>query len=143
MRNINFILAFFSALLISELAHGFATINDDETQMVTKSKNLLELNNDMHDKISERIYLAKKRKRVKKNRRPREKILSSEGLIRRTGDRTSVDFDSVDIFGSRKTPLGSVINRKGADMDYDFVKIRMRWHPEMINSASSLDTVVK
>lgn len=70
----------------------------------------------------------------------RKRRLSTEGKFKRSGDKTTIDFDSVDIVGSRRTPLGSMINQSRANKDYDFVKVRLRWHPEMINSASSLDT---
>ena len=35
--------------------------------------------------------------------------------------------------------MGTLINQNKADKNYDFVKIRLRWTPEMIQSASSLD----
>ncbi|NRA43637.1 MAG: hypothetical protein HRU09_01645 [Oligoflexales bacterium] len=70
----------------------------------------------------------------------RKKRLSAEGKIRKTGDKTVIDFESVDIVGDRRTPIGSMINQSRAEKDYDFVKIRLRWHPEMKKSASSLDT---
>ena len=70
----------------------------------------------------------------------RKKRISAEGKIRKSGDKTVIDFDSVDIVGDRRTPLGSMINQNRAEKDYDFVKIRLRWHPEMKKSASSLDT---
>ncbi|MFK7823070.1 MAG: hypothetical protein AB8G05_02875 [Oligoflexales bacterium] len=89
-----------------------------------------------HEKISQQSFsnsnlLAQK---------SRKKRLSAEGKIRKTGDKTVIDFDSVDIVGDRRTPLGSMINQSRAEKDYDFVKIRLRWHPEMKKSASSLDT---
>ncbi|MCB9229907.1 MAG: hypothetical protein H6618_09870 [Deltaproteobacteria bacterium] len=70
----------------------------------------------------------------------RKRNLSSEGRFRKNGDKTTIDFDSTDIVGSRRRPLGSMISQSKADQDYNFVKIRMRWHPEMINSTSSLGT---
>jgi hypothetical protein len=35
--------------------------------------------------------------------------------------------------------MGTLINQNKSDKEYDFVKIRLRWHPEMVQSASSLD----
>ncbi len=54
-------------------------------------------------------------------------------------DSSKVDFEAADIGGERKTPMGTLINQNKADKNYDFVKIRLRWHPEMVQSATSLD----
>lgn len=86
--------------------------------------------------------IAKKSKKRKKNR-VRKKNLSTEGRVKRIGDKTSIDFDSVDISGMRRTPMGSLVSQTKADKEYDFVKIRLSWHPEMIKSAASLDTKSK
>ncbi len=69
----------------------------------------------------------------------REKHISREATMKGK-DQSKVDFDSVDIGGQRKTPMGTLINSNKADKNYDFVKIRLRWHPEMVQSASSLDS---
>lgn len=69
----------------------------------------------------------------------REKFITREATVKGK-DATKVDFDSVDIGGQRKTPMGTLINQNKADKNYDFVKIRLRWHPEMVQSASSLDS---
>ena len=69
----------------------------------------------------------------------REKYISREAVVKGK-DTTNVDFDAADIGGQRKTPMGTLINQNKADKDYDFVKIRLRWHPEMIQSASALDS---
>lgn len=58
-------------------------------------------------------------------------------------DQSKVDFEAADIGGERKAPLGSLINQNKADKNYDFVKIRLRWHPEMVQSASALDAGAK
>jgi len=85
------------------------------------------------------LLLAANRKKHKKSSKgAREKIISREATIR-SKDQTNVDFDSVDIGGERKTPMGTLINQNKADKNYDFVKIRLRWHPEMVQSATSLD----
>lgn len=69
----------------------------------------------------------------------REKHITREATMKGK-DATKVDFDSVDIGGQRKTPMGTLINQNKADKNYDFVKIRLRWHPEMVQSASALDS---
>ena len=69
----------------------------------------------------------------------REKFITREAKSAK-GDKTKVNFDEVDIGGQRKTPLGSLVNNNRLDKNYDFIKLRQRWHPEMIESASSLES---
>lgn len=68
----------------------------------------------------------------------REKHITREQTLK-SKDSNKVDFDSVDIGGQRKSPMGSIVSQSKADKNYDFVKIRLRWHPEMVQSASSLE----
>jgi hypothetical protein len=75
----------------------------------------------------------------KKSKGVREKIITREATLK-SKDQTKLDFDSVDIGGQRKTPMGTLIGQSKANKDYDFVKIRTNWHPEMVQSASTLDT---
>jgi hypothetical protein len=71
----------------------------------------------------------------------RERRISTEREVRTGGNAsTSINFDAIDIAGERKNPLGSLVSQSKSDMDYDFVKIRMRWHPEMVQSAASLES---
>jgi hypothetical protein len=72
----------------------------------------------------------------------REKFITREAKSAKggKGDKTKVNFDEVDIGGQRKTPLGSLVNNNRLDRNYDFIKLRQRWHPEMIESASSLES---
>lgn len=67
------------------------------------------------------------------------KHLTGEATIRGK-DQSKIDFEAADIGGERKTPMGTLINQNKADKNYDFVKIRLRWHPEMVQSASALDS---
>ncbi len=69
----------------------------------------------------------------------REKHLSREKTIK-SRDATKLDFDAADIGGNRKAPMGSFLNQNKADKEYDFVKIRLRWVPEMVQSSASLDS---
>lgn len=80
------------------------------------------------------IMLAKKKKE-----RVRKKKIVGEATYSASKSKTNLDFDSVDISGQRKTPLGSLVNQTKSDKNYDFVKIRLEWRKEMIQSASSLD----
>ena len=68
---------------------------------------------------------------------PGQKNLTVEKTISR--DRKKIDFDSMTIDGQRRVPLGTLINQKQADKQYEFVKIRLRWRQEMIQSASNLN----
>ena len=68
---------------------------------------------------------------------PGQKNLTVEKTINR--DRKKIDFDSMTIDGQRRVPLGTLINQKQADKQYEFVKIRLRWRQEMIQSASNLN----
>lgn len=75
-----------------------------------------------------------------KNSKQRTKRLKSNGKAKKVGDRTQIDFEGMDITGSRRTPLGSMINQNKSVKDYDFVKIRLLWHNEMINSTQMLNS---
>lgn len=79
---------------------------------------------------------SKKRSGTREKRIVREEQYKSKT----DKDTTAIDFDSVDIGGERKTPLGSLVGRSKAENDYDFIKIRKSWHPEMIQSATSLES---
>jgi hypothetical protein len=65
----------------------------------------------------------------------RPKHLSGEGAVK--GNR--VDFEEIDIKGGTKAPMMSAVGAGKADKNYDFVKIRQRWHPEMVASTATLD----
>ena len=68
----------------------------------------------------------------------RERVMTREATLK-SKDQKNIDFDAVDIGGQRKAPMGTLINQNKSEKEYDFVKIRLRWHPEMVQSASSLD----
>lgn len=73
----------------------------------------------------------------RKMRAPGKKNLTLEEKM--TKDRKSYDFDSISVDGQRRVPLGNLINQKEAGKEYEFVKIRLRWQQEMIQSASNLN----
>ena len=87
------------------------------------------------------VLMAKKSK--KKSKRPgfREKrIVREKSYSAKPGNnKTSIDFDDERIIGERKSSIGSLIEQSKANLDYDFIKIRLSWHPEMIRSAQSLE----
>jgi hypothetical protein len=84
------------------------------------------------------VMLAQAKKKKAAAKGVREKFITREATLKGK-DQKNLDFDAVDIGGQRKTPMGTLINQNKADKNYDFVKIRLRWHPEMVQSASSLD----
>ena len=98
--------------------------------------------NSSSKKKSSRVLMAKKAKRKGKKSGSREKrIVREESYKSKSGkNKTSIDFDAVDIGGQRKSPLGSLVDQSKANLDYDFIKIRLSWHPEMIQSAQSLES---
>ncbi len=90
---------------------------------------------------------AGKKKKAKKDdskdggAKERKRTLVGEKKYQvKKGERTNLDFEAADISGARKTPLGSIVDSVQSDKDYDFVKVRLRWTPEMVQSASSLET---
>lgn len=85
------------------------------------------------------IVIAKSKRNKAAGTREKRIVREERYKAKSSNDKTELDFDSVDIGGERKTPLGSLVGRSKADTGYDFIKIRLRWHPEMIQSASSLE----
>lgn len=69
--------------------------------------------------------------------RGKPRVLSGEARVR--GDQKIVDFGETDVTGSTKTPSVSDIAAVKRANDHDFVKLRMRWHPEMVASTSAID----
>ena len=68
----------------------------------------------------------------------RKKILSHEA--RGKQGQTKIDFDEASIDGRRRDPAGIAITKNRPDHEYDLINLRLRWHPEMIKSTSSLET---
>ncbi len=69
----------------------------------------------------------------------REKIIVREAQSKGK-DKSKIDFDETDIGGQVKKPMGSLINQNNNDKNYDLIKIRLRWHPEMIQSTAALES---
>ena len=91
------------------------------------------------------LYANKKRSSVKRSKRTvsankvgQKRKLSVESEISK--DRRSIDFDkAIDIDGQRRNPLGALLSdQKQADKNYEFIKMRLRWRKEMIESAYDL-----
>jgi hypothetical protein len=87
--------------------------------------------------LSEVTY-AQAAKAKKKSDGSRERYIIREGVIKGK-DKTKINMEEADISGAAKTPMGTLINQNKADKSYDFINLRRNWHPEMIQSASSLE----
>lgn len=83
----------------------------------------------------------RKKKATKKKRRRgvRKKILSSEAGTKK-GQSTKIDFDEASIDGRRRAPMGVAINKNKGNDEYDLIKLRLKWHQEMVDSAANLET---
>lgn len=83
----------------------------------------------------------KKKKRSRRSTKVRKRNLVIEKRIKyKKGDKAEYDFEAADISGGTKSPMGSLVDSLNSNKDYDFVKIRLKWTPEMLQSASSLET---
>jgi len=69
----------------------------------------------------------------------RQKIISTEARSTKN-NRTKIDFDEAAIDGERKTPVGIAIQKNRPSHDYDLINLRLRWHPEMVESTANLET---
>lgn len=83
------------------------------------------------------ILLAKNSK-TSNNKKLRQKHLVGEARNKR--GKTSINFDEASIDGRRRLPAGVAISKNRPDHDYDLINLRLRWHPEMIQSTTSLET---
>lgn len=84
-----------------------------------------------------RMLIAQKQK-GKKQRKARQRFLRGEA--RTKGGKTEIDFDEASIDGRRRTPTGVAISKDRPDHEYDLIKLRLRWHPEMKQSTTNLET---
>lgn len=76
--------------------------------------------------------------RSKKLRSGKKKILTGEA--RTSSSKTNIDFEAAAIEGERRAPMGVAIGSNKPDHQYDLIKLRLRWHPEMVQSTSKLET---
>lgn len=89
--------------------------------------------------IAQKSKKKSKSRKKKKRRGVRKKILSSEAGSKK-GQSTKIDFDEASIDGRRRAPMGVAINKNKGDDDYDLIKLRLKWHQEMVDSAANLET---
>ena len=86
---------------------------------------------------SSSLYANKKRRTMNANKGSQKSKLSVESTV--SGDRRNIDFNkAINIDGQRRNPLGALLNQKQADKNYEFIKMRLRWRKEMIESAYDL-----
>ena len=116
--------ALFFVLAISLTATGYAAPKLGERETIRSSE------------ATDLILLAKKDKKKKKLRK---RILSTEARSKK-GQRTKIDFDEASIDGRRRDPAGVAITKNRPDHEYDLINLRLRWHPEMIQSTANLET---
>lgn len=69
----------------------------------------------------------------------RERHIVREAQAKKT-DKSKIDFGETEIGGERRAPLGSMVNQNKNDKNYDLIKIRLRWHPEMVQSTAALES---
>jgi hypothetical protein len=74
----------------------------------------------------------------KKAEAGRQKFLTGEAKTKRGS--TEIDFDEASIDGARRDPAGVAITKNNPDHQYDLITLRLRWHPEMIESTATLET---
>ncbi|MGE0174501.1 MAG: hypothetical protein AB7T49_17025 [Oligoflexales bacterium] len=75
---------------------------------------------------------------AKKGKGERQKFLTGEARGKKGS--TEIDFDEADIEGRRRDPAGIAISKNRPDHEYDLINLRLRWHPEMIESTGTLET---
>lgn len=133
--------AIFSFALITALesAGSFAIAAQDVGEIKPKaSQRSLLIAKNTKKSGSKRKAKAKTKTKKKSVKKIRERHIVREAKVRK--NKRNIDFDAIDITGERKTPFGSVVSQNKADKDFDLIKIRLRWHPEMIQSSSSIET---
>ena len=55
-------------------------------------------------------------------------------------DQKNINFDDTALIGDRNRPSGSMISERKSNRSYNLIKLRLRWHPEMVQSTSSLES---
>ena len=91
------------------------------------------------------LILAKnspKKKASNSSTKVREKVLKKEKIIKsqKGTEKSSIDFEEVDILGKRQAPFGSIITKNNPDKEFELIKMRLDWKPEMIQSTNNLET---
>lgn len=83
--------------------------------------------------------LVRKMKRSPmKAEKSRPKYLSGEATAKK-GAANVLDFGEAQIDGGTKAPMMSGITGGREPAEHDFIKVRLRWHPEMVASTSAIE----
>lgn len=69
--------------------------------------------------------------------KPRPKFISGQATAHPNS--TNINFEEGVINGAPKSPVGTEVGATTPNRNYDFVKVRLRWHPEMLQSAGSIN----
>ncbi len=82
--------------------------------------------------------LVRKMKRSPmKAEKARPKYLSGEATQKKGSN--TLDFGELQIDGGSKAPTISGITGGRDPAEHDFIKVRLRWHPEMVASTSAIE----
>lgn len=130
-KFVNFLLISFTTLFAS------SAFSDELAKVVEESLRVV----DQVESVGDEVILAQKKKK-RSSKRSRPKNLIKEKTIKfKKGAKnaTNLDFDAADISGQTKNPYGTGVRGTTNNKGYDFIWIRKKWHPEMFQSASSLD----
>jgi hypothetical protein len=78
-------------------------------------------------------------KAKKSEKRPKGREVNITREAQYTKDKKNIDFEAASLYGQRKVPMGSMISQSKSDKNFDLIKIREHWNPEMVQSTSSLE----
>lgn len=134
MHYSNFLILTLISAGLAFTVEGIAAINIASRDLGASSILLASADSDKQVQVARRA----EKSRSGKNAGSREKNIIREKVYR--GEKRKLDFDAVDIRGERNNALGSQLGQASANKEFDLIKIRLRWHPEMIQSTSSLET---
>lgn len=88
---------------------------------------------------STHIAYAKKKAAKKSGGGSRQRIVVKEAKVNKKRDKTNVDFDETTLEGRRLNPSGVSLNLQKPNKEFDLIKLRRHWKPEMVSSTTSLE----
>ena len=84
----------------------------------------------------------KKKAAAKKSSGPRKRIVVQEAKVKgNKRDKTKVNFDEATLEGRRLNPSGVSLNLQKPNKEFDLIKLRRHWKPEMVSSTTSLENL--
>ena len=69
----------------------------------------------------------------------RQRIVVKEAKVNKKRDKTNVNFDETTLEGRRLNPSGVSLNLQKPNKEFDLIKLRRHWKPEMVSSTTSLE----